>query len=73
MSRALVPLGLALALAACSQDNGNDVAPLPEPTAAGANNLMAEAERAAANAAKRAEPNSGSARSAGETNNEVTP
>lgn len=63
-----------LLLAACSAEPSEDVAPLPEPTEAGAQNLMAAAERAAADAArprKAAETNRPGVRSAPTTTNEV--
>jgi uncharacterized lipoprotein YajG len=72
--KALLPAAALLVLAACSQEEQNDVAPLPEPTAESANRLMAEAEKASANAAARAEPKAGPERSAADnTTNEVKP
>jgi hypothetical protein len=63
-----------LLASACSPGNtGDDVPPLPEQSAESANALMAEAERAAGNAAKRAETDGPPARSASETVNEETP
>ena len=59
---------------ACSPGNKeDDVQPLPEQSGDSANALMAEAERASANAAARAETDGVSARSASETVNEETP
>ncbi len=67
-------VALALLASACSAGNSDDdVQPLPEQSGESANALMAEAERAAANAAKRAETDGSPARSASETVNEVTP
>ncbi|GLR48452.1 hypothetical protein [Sphingomonas astaxanthinifaciens] len=72
--RALAPALALLLLAACSQEERNDVPPIPEPTAESANQLMAEAEKASANAAARAEPKAPPERSAADnTTNEVTP
>ncbi|WP_338504431.1 hypothetical protein V6R86_10695 [Sphingomonas kaistensis] len=73
-SRSSALLALAALTAACSPGNSNDdVQPLPEQSADSANALMAEAERASANAAARAETERLPARSASETVNEDTP
>jgi hypothetical protein len=67
---------LAAALLACGcsgGDTGEEVPPLPEQTAQTGNALMAEAERAAGNASRRAETAGGVARSDRATINEVTP
>lgn len=69
MRRFALLLGGALLTTACSQEERNEIPPLPEPTAEGANALMAEAERAAANAANGVEPDRGSGRSGSETIN----
>jgi hypothetical protein len=70
--RPLVSLAAAALLAACSDNNGaSDIPPLPPETADTANQLMAEAERAAANAQGRVEPKAAPAGSA-PTSNEVT-
>ena len=69
----LLPTGLAALIAACSPGNSGDVPPLPEQTAESANTLMAEAERAASNAAARAETVRAPARSQATILNEVTP
>ena len=67
-------LVLAALATACSPGNSDDdVQPLPEQSADSANALMAEAERASANAAARAETDAPPARSASETVNEVRP
>ena len=64
---------LLLLTAACSRgDTQDDVPPLPEQTSETANALMAEAERAAVDAAA-AETSNGAARSGNATVNEVTP
>lgn len=65
---------IALAAGACSRsDTSDDVPPLPEQTAETGNALMVQAERAARDAAARAETEQPPARSATETANEVTP
>jgi hypothetical protein len=69
----LFPTALAALIAACSPGTGDDVPPLPEQTAESANALMAEAERAATNAAARAETVGSPARSQATILNEVTP
>lgn len=73
--RRFLLLGSVISLAcACSPANtGGDVPPLPEQTAESANALMAEAERAAANAAERAETGGAPARSPDNTLNEEMP
>ncbi len=66
--------GLAILTSACSPGNsGDNVPPLPDQTAESANALMAEAERAATNAAARAETVGPPARSQATISNEVTP
>ena len=70
--RRLALLSAAILLAACSSDSErSDIPPLPPETAETANQLMREAERAAANAQKGMEPKSGPAGSP-PTSNEVT-
>lgn len=70
----LLLAGLASLAGACSPGNSNDdVPPLPEQSAESANALMAEAERAASNAALRAETVGAPARSEATILNEVTP
>lgn len=65
---------LALLLSACSGGSDSaDIPALPKETAETGNALMAEAEKAANNAAARGETARVPARSAGETENEVTP
>lgn len=72
-ARRLLILSLALALGACSGGGGgDDVPPLPEQNAETANQLMGEAERAAANAAARMETVPRPARSGSATVYEVT-
>lgn len=72
--RLIALIALALLASACSPGNtGDDVQPLPEQSAESANALMAEAERAAGDAAKRAETDTPAARSANETVNKETP
>ena len=70
MSR-LAGLAPLLLLAACQSETGSDIPPLPKETAESANQLMAEAERAAANAQRRAEPKAAPGGS-GTNSNEVT-
>jgi hypothetical protein len=71
--RPLLVLSLALGLNACSGGGGgDDVPPLPEQNAETANQLMSEAERAAANAASQMETVPRAARSGSATVNEVT-
>jgi hypothetical protein len=65
-------LAALLLVSACSQDTGTDIPPLPEESADSANALMSEAERAAGNAQRRAEPKPAPAGSSGATTNEVT-
>ncbi|NJC06354.1 outer membrane PBP1 activator LpoA protein [Sphingomonas kaistensis] len=72
--RAGLILLAALALSACSRsETSDDVPPLPEQPAETGKALMTEAERAAGNAAARAETETPPARSATETVNEETP
>lgn len=62
---------LLLLAAACSNESGSDIPPLPKETAETANQLMVEAERAAGNAQGRAEPKAAPAGSSA-ISNEVT-
>jgi hypothetical protein len=65
---------MALLAGACSKGSSDDEVPaLPEQTAESANALMAGAERAAADAARRSETAGVAARSRGTDVNEVTP
>jgi hypothetical protein len=67
-------LAVVLLVSACSGgDTVEDVPPLPEQTAETANTLMADAERAADAASKRAATSTSAARSRSTTDNEVTP
>jgi hypothetical protein len=67
-------LAAALLTCACSRgDTTGDVPPLPDQTAETANALMAEAERAAGNAATRAETSTAPARSNNNPVEEETP
>ena len=64
-------LALLVLATACSSEPESDIPPLPKETAETANELMAEAERAAADADLQAEPKAG-AESSSPTSNEVT-
>jgi hypothetical protein len=64
----------ALLIGACSGgDTGSDVPPLPEQTAESGNAVMAEAEKAASDAAQRSATSADQARSPSKSSNEVTP
>lgn len=73
MTRFGAPLLLLLAAACSRSDTADDVPPLPEQNAETANLLMREAERAAGDAAARAETSGETDRSGGSITNKETP